>query len=374
MSCAAAPAGICSLRIAVITPRATASGWCGDESAHPLARRRCAPAWRLLRGGRCGAVAPRSTRSAREGRLAAWSAAWAHSGLRSPKTARSSRSSAATRRARASGSSTATGPASARSSPAREPIASWLTSHLSGLPPVTPLPTRRSKPGPAGREHVATTHVVIADVRDGRTRESFAGEGLHWYAKGRRMVWVCDSEPDPYGERESICFTRAGGGAVQQIEVGLVDRVAPAPDGVRIAFTGLGGSPLGVVNLRTRSVRVLVDPASSVDGAPTWSPDSRRIAYATAAGELFTIRTSGGRPRRVGRFANARSPAWSPGGGRIAFLRERLWTVHPDGKGARRITRERLSAADCPVSSSTAPSCGPAWSPGSRKLYYLGRR
>jgi Tol biopolymer transport system component len=218
------------------------------------------------------------------------------------------------------------------------------------------------------------TRVVIADVRDGRTRESFAGEGLRWYAKGRRMVWVCDSEPDPYGERESICFTRAGERAVQQIEVGLVDRVAPAPDGIRIAFTGQGGSPLGVVNLRTRSVRVLVDPASSVDGAPTWSPDSRKIAYATAAGELFTIRTSGGRPRRVGRFANARSPAWSPGGGRIAFLRERLWTVHPDGKVARRITRERVSAAHCPISSSAAPSCGPAWSPGGRKLYYLGLR
>jgi Tol biopolymer transport system component len=233
----------------------------------------------------------------------------------------------------------------------------------------TTLETGSCRPGTC-----QTTRVVIADERDGRARESFAGEGLHWYAKGGRMVWVCDSEPDPYGERESICFTRAGGGPVQQIAVGLVDRVAPAPDGVRVAFTGLGGSPLGVINLRTGAVRVLVDPASSVDGAPTWSPDSRRIAYATAAGELFTIRTSGGRPRRVGRFSNARGPAWSPGGGRIAFLRERLWTVHPDGKGARRITRERLSAADCPVSSFTAPSCGPAWSPGGRKLYYLGRR
>jgi Tol biopolymer transport system component len=233
----------------------------------------------------------------------------------------------------------------------------------------TTLETGSCRPGTC-----QNTHVVLADVRDGSTRESFAGEGLHWYAKGRRMVWVCDSEPDPYGERESICFTRAGGGAVQQIEVGLVDRVAPAPDGVRIAFTGMGGSPLGVVNLRTRSVRVLVDPASSVDGAPTWSPDSRRIAYATAAGELFTIRTSGGRPRRIGRFANARSPAWSPGGGRIAFSRERLWTVHPDGKGARRITRERVSAANCLVNSGSAPSCGPAWSPGGRKLYYLGHR
>jgi WD40-like Beta Propeller Repeat len=217
------------------------------------------------------------------------------------------------------------------------------------------------------------TRVVIADARDGHVRESFAGEGLHWYAKGRRMVWVCDSEPDPYGERESICFTRAGGGSVQRIEVGLVDRVAPAPDGERVAFAGLGGAPLGVLSLRRRSARVVVDPASSVDGAPTWSPDSRQIGYATAAGELFTIRSSGGRPRRVGRFGGAGSPAWSPGGRRIAFLRGRLWTVRPDGKDARRITRERTSR-DCPVSSGTAPSCGPAWSPDGRKLYYLARR
>ena len=54
----------------------------------------------------------------------------------------------------------------------------------------------------------SNTRAVIADVRDGHARGSFSGEGLHWYANGRRMVWVCDSEPDPYGERESICFTR----------------------------------------------------------------------------------------------------------------------------------------------------------------------
>lgn len=217
------------------------------------------------------------------------------------------------------------------------------------------------------------TRVLIADVRDGRARESFAGEGLHWYAKGRRIVWRCDSEPDPYGERESICFRLAGGGPVQRIEVGPIDRVAPAPDGERIAFTGLGGGPLGVLSLRSRSTRMLVNPASSVDGTPAWSPDGRRIAYATAAGELFTIRSSGGRPRRVGRFGDAYSPAWSPGGRRIAFLRGRLWTVRPDGRGARRITRERLSG-DCPIDSFTAPSCGPAWSPGGRKLYYLAPR
>lgn len=217
------------------------------------------------------------------------------------------------------------------------------------------------------------TRVVIADARDGLVRESFAGEGLRWYAKGRRMVWVCDSQPDPYGERESICFTVAAGGPVQRVDVGLVDRVAPAPDGERIAFTGLGGAPLRVLSLRRRSTRVLVDPASSVDGTPTWSPDSRRIAYATAADELFTIPSSGGRARRIGRFGDAWSPAWSPRGGRIAFLRARLWTVRPDGTDARRITRGLLSRA-CPISSSTAPACGPVWSPRGRKLYYLAAR
>lgn len=217
------------------------------------------------------------------------------------------------------------------------------------------------------------TRAVVADARDGHVRERFAGQGLRWYGKGRRMVWVCDGEQDPYGERESICFTSPTGGPVQQVDVGLVDRVAPAPDGERVAFTGFSGSPLEVLSLRRRSTRELVDPASSVDGALTWSPDGRWIAYGTAAEELFTIRSSGGRPRRVGRLGGVRSPVWSPGGRRIALLRERLWTVRPDGTDARRITRQRLSR-DCPISSSTEPACGPVWSPGGRKLYYLAPR
>ena len=52
----------------------------------------------------------------------------------------------------------------------------------------TTLETGSCRPGTC-----QTTRVVIADAHDGRTKESFAGEGLHWYAKGRLMVWVCDT-------------------------------------------------------------------------------------------------------------------------------------------------------------------------------------
>lgn len=219
----------------------------------------------------------------------------------------------------------------------------------------------------------ADTRVVIVDAQDGHRLGDIRGaEGLRWSANGRRMVWACDADPDPYGELEAVCFTLSPGGAVQRVEVGFAERPVPAPDGERVAFTGLGGAPLRLLNLRRRSVRLLANPASSIDGALTWSPDGRRLAFANAADELFTIATAGGRPRRVGRIRGARSPAWSPGGHRIAFIRGRLWTVRPDGTGARRVTREVLSR-DCPIGSFTAPSCGPAWSPNGRRLYYLAR-
>lgn len=225
-------------------------------------------------------------------------------------------------------------------------------------------------------EPCPATRVVIVDTQDGhRLGEIDLAESLRWSADGRRMVWACDTEPDPYGEVEAVCFTLRIGGPVQRVSAqrNFVNRPLPSPDGERVAFTGLGGGPLSVLHLPRRSLRVLASPASSIDGALTWSPDGRRLAFVTAANMLFTIATAGGRPRRLGHFHDASSPSWGPGGRRIAFVRSRLWTVRPDGSGARRITRERLSR-NCRIDSFTAPSCGPAWSPDGRKLYYLADR
>jgi Tol biopolymer transport system component len=217
------------------------------------------------------------------------------------------------------------------------------------------------------------TRAVIVDARDGRRVDDFAGaESLNWSPDGRRMAWACDTDPDPYGEREAVCFTLDRGAPVQRVEHAILNRPVWAPGGERIAFIFEGPGTLRLLDVRRRSIRPLADPASSIDGALTWSPDGRRLAYATAAGELFTVAATGRRqrPRRVGRFGDASSPAWSPGGRRIALLRRRLWTVRPDGTGARRITSAVIRGL-CAVDSSSAPSCGPRWSPDGRKLYYL---
>jgi Tol biopolymer transport system component len=220
------------------------------------------------------------------------------------------------------------------------------------------------------------TRAVIVDTRDGSRVDDFAGaESLSWSPDGRRMAWACDTDPDPYGEREAVCFTLHRGAPVQRVEHAILNRPLWAPGGGRIAFIFEGPGALRVLDVRRRSIRTLADPASSIDGALTWSPDGRRLAYATAAGELFTVAANGGRqrPRRVGRFSDASSPVWSPGGRRIALLRRRLWTIRPDGTSARRITSV-VTRGFCQVDSGSAPSCSPMWSPDGRKLYYLAAR
>jgi Tol biopolymer transport system component len=216
------------------------------------------------------------------------------------------------------------------------------------------------------------TRAVIVDARNGRRVDDFAGaESLSWAPDARRMAWACDTEPDPYGEREAVCLTLNRGAPVQRVDGGgIVSRPLWAPGGGRIAFTEQGR--LRVLDVGRRSIRTLANPASSIDGALTWSPDGRGLAFATSAGELFTVAAIGGRqrPRRVGRFSDASSPVWSPGGHRIALLRRRLWTIRPDGTGARRITNAVIRGL-CLTDSGSAPSCGPRWSPDGRKLYFL---
>ena len=73
--------------------------------------------------------------------------------------------------------------------------------------------------------------------------------------------------------------------------------------------------------------------------APAWSPDGRRIAFASGRDgnfEIYVINADGSRQRRLTRNTGRDvGPVWSPDGRRIAF--ESNWQVYvmnADGSGS----------------------------------------
>lgn len=105
---------------------------------------------------------------------------------------------------------------------------------------------------------------------------------------------------------------------------------------------------------------------------PAWSPDGRRVAYESGAGGPDLGGASGVTIARVdgsdslqvpvlNQF-NTVGPVWSPGGGELAFQGQRadggafsIYVVHADGKRKRRL----------------ASGQDPSWSPNGRRLAFI---
>jgi Tol biopolymer transport system component len=163
-----------------------------------------------------------------------------------------------------------------------------------------------------------------------------------------------------------------------------------SPDGTRIAYLSITdrGCPKGPC-LTGQSMAVIVmdadggNPITIADGLATtdaplisWSPDSRRLAFAgspvappMALSHLFVAEADGSDAHQIGGAGLAGfMPSWSPDGERIAFMnlspRPGLWLIRPDGSDARPLTR---------AAGSGWAFWNPQWSPdGSRLLYLAG--
>jgi TolB protein len=207
-----------------------------------------------------------------------------------------------------------------------------------------------------------------------------------------RPTSACTLAPGPVPRRPStgtLAFVRYDGGSysIFVLRPGRAPRrlsAAPAthppasrnafqdtptwsPDGRRVAFASDRNGRSGIYVMRANGTGTRrLSISTRGDTAPSWSPDGRWIVFARALRGLYVMHPDGSDARPLAHAIGGKDtdPAWSPDGSRIAFVRRQpgigsaLFLTRPNGRGLCELTRITGSDSD------------PAWSPDGRWLAY----
>jgi TolB protein len=209
-----------------------------------------------------------------------------------------------------------------------------------GERPVTSGPFDVMPTWSPSRRRLAFVRLIVGDALTyssifsldlgGRTTELIAGRGdvtPAWSPDGKTIAFARLG-----GDAAELYLASADGGNVRPLGVYGV-QPAWSPDGSRLAFVSYadrngqtcGGddcSPNGEIYVVGKDGTGLLrlTTSNADDAHPTWSPDSRRIAFSSGyelasnghAPWLMVAPAAGGRPLRITRLAGIRDPAWSP--------------------------------------------------------------
>jgi Tol biopolymer transport system component len=180
------------------------------------------------------------------------------------------------------------------------------------------------------------------------------------------------------GVRGDVWTVRPDGSQLSQVPLevpGGVVQVTWSPDGRRLALevhdqpTVAGRFDIFVVNADGTDLRRLTK--DGVSRMPAWSPDGGRIAYVRQEGNashLFVMRPDGTRPSQLTSGEGFHvSPAWSPDGSRLAFARvsggdSDIYAVNADGGEEVRLTDDPGWDGD------------PEWSPDGERIAFIAER
>jgi Tol biopolymer transport system component len=146
---------------------------------------------------------------------------------------------------------------------------------------------------------------------------------------------------------------------------------ALSPDGRNLLFCARDGGDLDIFLVRVggeNEVNLTADH-DGWDGAPEFSSDGERIAFASdrAGGGLFVMGATGESPRRVA--DEGTHPSWSPDGKRLVAATEQVDDPYSRSTRSRVfiVDLETGERRDLPV---VEDGVGPRWSPDGRRIAY----
>lgn len=220
---------------------------------------------------------------------------------------------------------------------------------------------------PSGRRIAyvsARDRLTVVDAA-GRQRRSLGGWGI-----STRPSWSPDGRHIALADRGIVLVnTQTGRRRRVTSRIGDNDPVW-SPDGTLIAFQRLIGTyrtEIFVVRPDGTGLARLTRNRQAEEWL-TWSPDSSRLAYAGARGDVFVTSRRGGRPTRISRNScgeGANWLTWSPRGGMLAFgglnvgPDTELYSENPESGGTRQLTH------NC-----TRWEANPSWAPDGTAIAY----
>lgn len=222
-------------------------------------------------------------------------------------------------------------------------------------------------------------------------------------ARTPRIAFHMEGSPRGGLPTSDIFTVRPDGSGLTRVTEGL-DALAPSwsPSRGRLVFaqSDTHFSYLTVVNADGSRRHTITSTAAGVGviNDPDWSARGR-IAF-EQQGAIFTIRPNGRGLRRVTRFADFDNPAWSPNGHRLAFSHGGdVWVMRANGRHKHRLIPDGTAPNWAPDRRHIAFQRGinvyvaltngvnphrltggdragltPAWSPGGHAIAFAGSR